>query len=171
MKAFAQLPSRSRLSGQHWPPACVPHRVTRQGSDKTNAVSHSVSKQAYQSACPKNAVRASCHQPPSFTQKTGVRGAARLLPEKLKTIGSKELGSQLQGTPSTRSRTCWTGTRCLQLKLRHSFEKKKQNTHLDGSDYADSTKTPCGAGHCPRADYRNVNCLASGPQAKKVLPK
>lgn len=134
-------------------------------------VSHSVSRQPYQSACPKNAVRAPCHQSLSFTQKTGVSGAAHLLPEKLKTIGSKELGSQMQGTLSTRSRICWTSTQCLQLKLHHSFGKKKQNTHLDGSDYADSTKTHYSAGHCPRTDYCNVNCLDSGPQAKKLLPK
>jgi len=61
--------------------------------------------------------------PLSFPQKAGVGGATWLLPEKFKTIGSKELGSQLQGTRRTRSWTCWTSTRCLQVKLQRSFEK------------------------------------------------
>lgn len=105
---------------------------------------------------------------PCFTQKTGVSSAACLLPEKLKTIGSKELSSQMQGMLSTCSMTYWSSTGCLQLKYHHSSEKKEKTTLLGGSDYADSKKH-YSAAHCPRTEQSN--CLGSGPQAKNLLPK
>lgn len=109
--ASARLRSRSGLCRQRCPPARMTRRITRQGGDKTKACITHVRCQGsltHQPA-PKTQLEHPGHRTLSFTQKAGVSGAAHLLPEKLKTIGSKELGSQLQGTLSARSQTCWTG--------------------------------------------------------------
>lgn len=126
--------------------------------------SHSVSGQPYQAASLKNAVKAPCHESPCFMQKTGVSSAACLLPEKLKSIGSKELGCQMHGMLSTHSVTYWTSTGCLQLKCHHSFENKKQNTLLRGSDYADSKKLTTMQPTAP--ELSSIIACALGPKLK-----
>lgn len=88
--------------------------------------------------------------------------------EKLKSIGSKELGCQMQGMLTTHSMTYWTSTGCLQLKCHHSFENKKQNTFLGGSDYADSKKLTTMQATAP--GLRSLIDWALGLKLKNFFP-
>lgn len=138
------------------------------GKRQTNACITFSVRAALPSSLIQNAVKAPYYESPCFMQKTGVSSAACLLPEKLKSIGSKELGYQMPGMLSTHSVTSWTSTGCLQLKHHHSFENKKQNTLLGDSDYADSKKFTRVQPTAP--GLSSLIAWALGPKLKNSFP-
>lgn len=143
------------------------HRVTCQGSDKINACITFSVREALPGSLTQICSKSTMPWVPCFMQKQCCMSSSREI-KKYRKQGIGLPDARNAEHSLTHSMTYWTSRGCFQLKCHHSFENKKQNTFLGGSDYADSKKLTTMRATAP--GLSSLIAWALSPKLKNSFP-